>query len=129
MEEWIDFRNNRLNCVRNGLSTYVEIIDQTKIKAEIITRSFLKRFYRLWLDAIIPNYQAVNSFRRNSYEETISQFKQLDKSQLKIAQSRVRERLISNLPDINIATASRDEFGILKRELNKQRKLLPLRIE
>jgi hypothetical protein len=127
LEEWIDFRSNRENCKNNGLLTYVETIEAIKIEASLITNTFLKRFYRLWLDAIIPNYPSVNSFRKNSFEDTIKEFKELDKSQLIIARSRVRERLIANLPDQSIATTSRDEVGILKRELNKQRKLLPLR--
>ena len=127
LEEWIDFRSNRKNCIDNGLQSYIENIEQTKINAGLITDTFLKRFYRLWLDATIPNYPAINSFRRKSFEDTINEFKLLDTNQLIIARSRVRERLISNLPNLTIATASRDELGILKRELHKQRKLLPLR--
>ena len=127
LEEWIDFRSNRMNCITNGLASYVEAIEQIKISPNLITNTFLKRFYRLWLDATIPNFPSVNSFRRNAFEATINEFKSLDTSQLTIARSRVRERLISNLPDLTLATTSRDEVGILKRELNKQRKLLPLR--
>jgi superfamily I DNA and/or RNA helicase len=60
-------------------------------------------------------------------KRSIDEFNKLDKSQLEIARLRILERLISRLPDTNIATSSIDEVGILRRELTKQRKIMPLR--
>ncbi|MCG9969939.1 DUF4011 domain-containing protein [Pelotomaculum terephthalicicum JT] len=127
LEEWIDFRGCREECVKEGLSDYIEKIEPIKIDRLLIVDAFLKRFYRLWLDAIMPNYPAVYSFRRRSQEDTISEFNKLDLTQLSIARSRVKERLVSRLPDLNRSTSAVDEVGILKRELNKQRKIMPLR--
>jgi very-short-patch-repair endonuclease len=127
LEEWIDYRRNRKACIEAGLNDYIEKIEQLLIKADLITPTYLKRFYRLWLDTVTVRFTAVNSFRRKAHEENIREFKELDNNQLIIARSRVKERLLSRLPDFNSATSSRDEIGVLKRELNKQRKLLPLR--
>jgi len=127
LEEWIDYRNNREACIKAGLSEYIERIEKLLIKADLITPTYLKRFYRLWLDTVTIRFTAVNSFRRKAHEENIREFKELDNNQLIIARSRVKERLLSRLPDFNSATSSRDEIGVLKRELNKQRKLMPLR--
>jgi very-short-patch-repair endonuclease len=127
LEEWIDFRNCRDKCKEAGLSDFIKKIEATKIKSNLILPVFLKRFYRLWLDAVMPKYPAVYSFRRRTHEETINEFRNLDKTQLSIARSRVKQLLVSKLPDINTFTSSRDEVGILKRELNKQRKIMPLR--
>lgn len=127
LEEWIDFRETRESCLRVGLAGYVEKVEHLKIKPEQITDIYLKRFYRLWLDEFIKDFPAVNSFRRRNYEEAVAEFQKLDSSQIAIARSRIKEILISNLPDLNMATSSRDEVGILKRELTKQRKFLPIR--
>jgi very-short-patch-repair endonuclease len=127
LEEWIDFRSARDRCKEVGLSDFLEKIETIKIEKHRILSAFLKRFYRLWLDAVMPQYPAVYSFRRRSHEELINEFANLDKSQLRIAQSRVREILESKLPDTNKLTSAVDEVSILKRELNKQRKILPLR--
>lgn len=128
LEEWIDFRSSREQCRENGLSDYVEKTETLKIENRLILPAFLKRFYRLWLDAVMPNYPAVYSFRRRTQDSLIKQFSQLDKNQLSIARARVKHRLVSHLPDFNNRfTSAVDEVGILKRELNKQRKIMPLR--
>ena len=127
LEEWIDFRSIRQQCREIGLSEFVEKVEQIGMQPHLIVDTFLKRFYRLWLDVIIPRYPAVYAFRSRSHQSTINEFNDLDKSQLEIARLRILERLISRLPNTNIATSSVDEVGILKRELTKQRKIMPLR--
>lgn len=127
LEEWIDYRNNRKKCQEVGLTDFIEKIESEQIPQACIVRSYLKRFYRLWLDQQMPKYPTVQSFRRRNHESDIEEFKSLDCSQMVIARSRVRESVLRSLPDFNSATSSRDEVGILRRELNKQRKLLPLR--
>jgi superfamily I DNA and/or RNA helicase/very-short-patch-repair endonuclease len=128
LEEWIDYRISREQCRENGLTEYIEQIEALKIDNRLILPSFLKRFYRLWLDAVTPGYPAVSSFRRRTQDALVKQFSQLDKNQLSIARARVRHRLVSRLPDFNNKfTSAVDEVGILKRELSKQRKIMPLR--
>lgn len=127
LEEWIDFKNARKECYTNGLGDVAEVILKEKIAPELIIDSFKKRFYKLWLDAISPNYPAVYQFRRKSHEDMIARFKEFDLKQMKIAELRVKEMLISKLPDTSKATSAVDEVGILKRELAKQRKIMPIR--
>ena len=127
LEEWIDFKINKEKCLEVGLASYLQQIEENAIKAEFIVDGYLKRFYRLWLDAVLPQFPAVQNFRSRIQEQTIKEFCQLDKEQFVIAQARVRERVIARMPDFNSITSTRDEIGILKRELNKQRKLMPLR--
>ncbi len=127
LEEWIDFRSCREKCYKEGLGEYIEKAEKANIFRTQLVNAFLKRFYRLWLDAITPNYPAVSSFRRRSQEDVIEEFKNLDVIQLAIARSRIKARLVSKLPDLNRTTSAIDELGILKRELGKQRKLMSLR--
>ena len=127
LEEWIDFRGIRQQCREIGLSEFVEKVEQMGMPADIIVDTFFKRFYRLWLDVMIPRYEAVYAFRSGSHQSTINEFNALDKSQLEVARLRILEKLINRLPDTNRATSSVDEFGILKREISKQRKIMPLR--
>lgn len=127
LEEWVDYKSNRKRCAEAGLSPYVEQIDKVLIDNNYIVDAYLKRFYRLWLDKIMLQFPAVRDFRGRVQEQNIREFNSLDKEQFKIAQARVRERLASRIPDFNSVTTSRDEIGILKRELNKQRRIMPLR--
>lgn len=127
LEEWIDFRSCREECVKEGLSEYVLKLEELKIDKGLIVGTFLKRFYRLWVDSVILKFPTVNSFRSRSHDEIIREFNRLDLTQLSLARTRIKERLVSRLPDLNMATMAMDEVGILKRELGKQRKILPLR--
>ncbi|WP_059041933.1 DUF4011 domain-containing protein [Paenibacillus rubinfantis] len=127
LEEWIDFRSCRDECNKEGLAEYVQKIEVLKIEKNQIIGTFLKRFYRLWVDSVILKFPTVNSFRSRSHDEIIREFNRLDLTQLNLARTRIKERLVSRLPDLNTATIAVDEVGILKRELGKQRKILPLR--
>ncbi len=127
LEQWVDYHSYRQKCKEMGLSDYISKIEESNVSSAVIVDAYLKRFYRLWLDAALSQFPHVLSFRGRVQEQTIAEFKELDKTQFKIAQSRVRERVMSRMPDFNAITSTRDEIGILKRELNKQRKIMPLR--
>lgn len=127
LEEWVDYYSNRRKCEEQGLLPYVIQIEERDISTNHIADAYLKRFYRLWLDAMLPFFPAVQSFRGRIHDQNIKEFQELDRIQFRIAQSRVRERIFNRMPDFDSITSTRDEIGILKRELNKQRRLMPLR--
>ena len=127
LENWIDYKNARQTCDEHGLSLFIEKSEEKAISSDLIVDAYLKRFYHLWLDAVLPNFPAVQNFRGRIQNQTINEFCELDKGQFKIAQARVRERALSRIPDFNSINGARDEIAILKRELNKQRRLMPLR--
>lgn len=127
LEEWVDYCSNREKCNNVGLGEYINKIEKLNIDPNSIVNSYLKRFYRLWLDAILPNFPAVQNFRGRIQKQNVDEFCELDKEQFKIARARVRERALSRIPDFNYINGARDEIAVLKRELNKQRRLMPLR--
>lgn len=127
LEEWIDFVNARKNCEEEGLGEYIQKFEEQKFEPYQIIPIFQKRFFRLWLDAVLPEYPAVLNFRRLNQENTIKEFVELDKLQFEIAKARIKSKLINNLPLLDKFTNGMDEMGILKRELSKQRKIMPIR--
>ena len=127
LEEWIDFSSAKANCIAGGLSSFIEVIEQHNIPSQDIIPIFKKRFFRLWLDAVLPEYPAVLNFRRKMQEATIDEFTSLDKMQFEIAKARIKSKLINDLPSLEHFTNGVDEISILKRELNKQRRIMPIR--
>lgn len=127
LEEWIDFRKARENCEKIGLTDFVNAISKETISGADVLNVFLKRFYRLWLDSVMEEYPSIASFRRAKQDELIHSFQCLDKEQLKIARARVKEHLINCLPNMYGPTSTHGDLGILKHELNKKRKIMPLR--
>ena len=127
LEEWIDFRTVRSQCYELGLEEYIHQIETLHIDSPSIVPIFQKRFFRLWLDSVLPEYPVVANFRRKTQETVIQEFEQLDKLQFAIARSRIRLKLINGLPSLDHFTSGVDEISTLKRELNKQRRIMPIR--
>lgn len=127
LEEWIDYQTNKRKCKDLGLLPYINEVEEKELDTHHIENAYLKQFYRLWLDAVLPNSPNVQAFRGRVHERNIKEFQDLDKMQFPIAQSRVRERAFEKIPDFNTITSTKDEIGILKRELHKKRGIMPLR--
>lgn len=127
LEEWIDFRNARENCCSAGLGEAVDAIESRGIQPNNIVPVFKKRFFSLWLDAVIPEFPAVLNFRRKKQESTVQEFATLDRSQFNIARARIRSKLINDLPSMDHFSSGQDEISILKRELTKTRRIMPIR--
>ena len=127
LEEWIDFENARKNCAEEGLTDYISNVEESELRTGEIIPVFKKRFFRLWLDAVLEELPSVSNFRTANHMSVIDDFANLDRMQFEISKARIRSRLISNLPMLNRFTSGTDEVGILKRELSKKRKIMPLR--
>jgi hypothetical protein len=134
LDEWIAFRDARENCRKGGLADYVSKMDELQINKDDIVPIFKKRFFHLWLDAVLPQHPAVLNFKRHTHEATIDEFAKLDKSQFAIAKSVIKDKLINKLPQINHCTNGTaevrillKEVRILKSEMSKKRNKMPVR--
>jgi len=127
LEKWVDLNASIKKCTEDGLQDYILKIQSIHVPSKDIVNIFKKRFYYLWLDSILPRYPAVSQFRRQSQEGYIKEFRTLDKLQLAIAKARVRANIINSLPPTDRFTSGADEVSILKREMMKQRKIMPIR--
>ncbi|MDF2675986.1 MAG: helicase related protein [Bacillota bacterium] len=127
LEEYIDYKRVKNELVNIGLEQFIDKCENSRITGECILNSFLKRFYKLWLDIELNKFPNLYNFRGLKHQAVVDEFIELDKLQFEIAKLRIREMLISKIPDYDVATSSEDEIGILKRELSKQKKSMSLR--
>lgn len=126
IEKWIDYKESKNSCEDSGLSSFIAEIEAADI-FENINKCFLKGFYQMWLGEVCNHLPAVRRFRRNVQDDKIREFIKLDDYQLLIAQMRIREKLIENLPSDHHLLKATDEVAILKRELSKKKRIMPLR--
>ena len=127
LEEWIDQRNARNECVKLGLSSFINSILEHDIPSENIVPIFKKRFFRLWLDKTMLDYPRVSNFRRKTQDDAVQDFCNLDKEQFNIAKLRIKSELINGLPSLDRLSNGLDELSILRKELKKQRRIMPIR--
>lgn len=126
LDKWIDYQEAKEKCSETGLEDFIEKFEDAYL-GESIEKVFLKGFYHMWLGAVCDKSASVRRFRRNTQDERIKKFIELDDLQLLIAQMRIREKLIENLPSTHRMLKATDEVAILNKELSKKRNIMPLR--
>lgn len=128
LENWIDYQEAKDKCFEIGLKDFIEKFESTDLKEyKKVETMFLKGFYNMWLNSANNILDSVRRFRKNTQNERINRFKELDDLQLAISQMRIREKLINNLPTTHSMLKATDEVAILNKELNKKRNIMPLR--
>lgn len=127
LDAWIDFRDSRKKCCEAGLESFVMGAEDSYYKAGTLVDCFMKMFYLKWIEVNCTGNDAVAQFRARIQESKIERFCELDDHQLPVAQMRIREKLISDMPNRNNFNRATDEMGVLLHELNKKRKIMPLR--
>lgn len=126
LDEWIDYQEAKDKCNEVGLENFIVKFESAYL-GENVEKMFLKGFYHMWLEAVCNKSASVRRFRRNMQDEKIKKFIELDELQLLIAQMRIREKLIENLPSFHRMLKATDEVAILSKELSKKRNIMPLR--
>jgi len=127
LEYYIDYKHLISKMESTGVLGYIRKVEELELSSDNIIPCFKKCFFRSWLDDVIPRFEAVATFRGEKQKAIISDFKSLDKEQMEIAKAYLKAKLISRLPNLDSFIVGGTEVSILRRELAKQRKLMPLR--
>lgn len=127
LDSWIDFRECKKRCFNNGLENFIISAEDSTYKSGTLIHSFMKMFYLKWIEKTCAKTNEVALFRTRVQSSRIARFCELDDHQLPVAQMRIREKLIAELPNKYNFNRATDEMSVLLRELGKKRKIMPLR--
>lgn len=128
LDNWWEWSDLRASAQAVGLEAYLDGLVAAGGQAiQAPRRAFHKRFCQLWLDAACREHPALRSFQYDQHESLIERFRQLDKDQLLEAQASLRSRLQARRPTPGQTGTPTSELGILRRELQKQRRHKPIR--
>ena len=127
LNRWLDYIEARRECDEMGLSDFTRQITHAKTPVSDVSAAFAKGFYTLWLDAVIDRIPAVRKFRKRVHEQRLEHFAQLDERQFAQSVNRIRSRIIQDFPARGAPVKARSEEGILRHEMEKKRRLMPLR--
>jgi len=127
LNKWLDYAETREECDKNGLAAFTARIAALDNTVPDVQAAFERGFYIQWLNLQLDNVPAVQSFRRRIHEQRSERFVKLDTKQYEIARKRIRERIISTYPNLNRVARAGSELGILRHEMEKKRRIMPLR--
>lgn len=128
MHEWIVLMSLISKCNALELSNFLTALEKTGAKDA--SEIFHKRFYSQWIESLLNSNPTLLGFTGSLREEKVSQFKSLDRklqiSMLKRIQYNASEPA-RNVVGANSEFGNGGEVGILRKELQKRKRIKPLR--
>ena len=99
-------------------------IDKGELKSVELQNAFRMAFYETILKEMFRLNPDFAQFNGCSYEQTLQRFQSLDLERIRLARQEVALAHFNSVPK---SQANAGELGILRREMNKKRRQLPLR--
>lgn len=127
LSELLELKDAEKQCEEQGLGDFAAKILERGTEGTDIVDILKREFYRQWIKAVLEKKNIVRKFRRSEQDARIRSFCELDEEQLAIAQQRIREKILKKYPDPSRPSAPGDEMSILKHELNKKARIMPIR--
>jgi len=123
---WCAWRKARAEAVALGLAPLAAGIETGGVALGAVREAFEADYARWWLNATVDGDDVLRSFVSAEHEKRIADFKALDDRFTDLTRAYVRAGLCTGLPDQD-DVGRNSEWGLLKREMQKQRRHLPLR--
>jgi very-short-patch-repair endonuclease len=128
LQEWLAMQHSVAICESRGLGPFLAAV--APVSATMAVDAFQRRFYDSWANAAIATSQALSVFAGPRREQQVERFRELDErvrssklAQIKVAAGEPARRINSAYSGLSNAS----EVGILRRELEKKRRIKPLR--
>lgn len=126
LKAWCAWRKAREDGIVAGLGALVATVEGGALSGAAIMRAFEVSYCRWWLAAVVENEAVVRTFVSAEHERRIGDFRALDDRFTGITRSLIRAKLCADLPAFDGLNRNA-EWGLLRREINKKKRHLPLR--
>ena len=127
LSKWLDYVETKKDCDEQGVSNFTEKIATMNNSVADVVDAFERGFYSNWLLAQLDGVPSVQGFRRRIQDQRVEHFAKLDAKQYVIARKRIRSKIIQTYPDLNRVARAGSELGILRHEMDKKKRVMPIR--
>ena len=127
LSKWLDYVETKKDCDEQGISNFTEKIAAMDNAIVEVVGAFERGFYSNWLLAQLDGVPSVQGFRRRIQDQRVEHFAKLDAKQYVIARKRIRSKIIQTYPDLNRVARAGSELGILRHEMDKKKRVMPIR--
>lgn len=127
LNNWRLFKSYSEQYSDDYTKEFISIIAEDKINPKQIMNVFKYNLSGNILTKAIQENSILNNFNGNIHNQNIKKFKELDLNTIDLNRYRIQERLNKKIPNINKAINPSSELGILLKEINKKRRIKPIR--
>lgn len=126
LREWILTQRILKHCQALGLGSFLDNLPPHSARQSV--RAFEKRFFRLWVESAIERSLILAEFRETKYQELATKMRLLDERIRRLSREHARATASEAVRRISAAQETvGGQVGILRRELQKKRRIKPLR--
>ena len=126
LRDWCAWRKRRAEAIDAGLFPLVKAVEQGRVPAQEIKKTFEAAYCTWWSAAVIGEDEVLRTFSMPEHEATIAKFREVDENFLKLAAAFIAAKLAGILPKQDDVQRS-SQWGVVRRELQKQRRHKPVR--
>jgi very-short-patch-repair endonuclease len=128
VREWVLLDRALKRCAECGLPTFLDSFGT--VSASNAHRIFERRFLNLWISGAMYRSQMLAGFTEAKGQDLLNKYRALDESVRRLAIARIRmtaSSVSARVRAAEIIPESASEIGILRRELQKRKRIKPLR--
>lgn len=128
LNSWCQWRHVRAQAVALRLQGLVDSVESGRVSLADVPAHFEYSYRSWWLKRIIDNDSVLRTFSSADHERKIREFRDVDIKFQKLTQAYIAATLAGKVPSATAAIVGADsEMGRLRREIQKQRKHMPVR--
>ncbi len=128
LQVWIDYKDVKNRFTLRGLDPFFNRLAEQKTPAADLLPVFRKSVYQEWINNLYNEDPKLGMFRRETHEQRIADFKNLDQELIRLTSAMVIDAANGRKPQDILIQAADAEAGILSKEAAKKRRLMPLRM-
>lgn len=128
LQPWCLWRKSRAHAISSGLQGIVDALEADQVPLSSVATFFEYSYQSWWLRKAIDREPVLCNFSSAEHDRKIAEFKEADERFQKLTQQYIAAKLAGQIPaSVEVVPGADSELGKLRRELQKQRKHMPIR--
>lgn len=127
LREWCRYQLRRSEAIALKLADLVAALELHDMPPSDARAEAEYAMLDAWLRATIDRDSQLREFTSAEHQKRIEHFRRIDREMMDLTQAELRSRLAARAPSLDVNANSQSELGILKRELAKKGRHLPVR--
>lgn len=127
IRSWCAWQDYRGRAISHGLTSVITALDSGTIAIDQVVDYFEFSYQTWWFQRIVDREPALRTFVSANHERKILEFRLADEQFQRLTRDYIVAKLAGRVPNANVQTGPDSEMGRLRRQLQMQRGLMPVR--